>query len=199
MCNGFRGRRAHQHSCRIENVDELKDLFTIENMSSPNSAEECEQNTDTPVLLPKIPLKDGIKLPSSKQEWVTANTYFHQKLNLTDKILDLDCEVDNFHSCIYDYFKSVEKVDKTPLSEFTELIGLSRRQLKKLLKSLKTTGLEDDLPKIRAISKLLRVKYSKKGFQYRNELSHDTKIEKHFWKYCKEIFEDEEVILATII
>ena len=45
------------------------------------------------------------------------------------------------------------------------------------------------------ISKLLRLKYSKKTHRLLTEDTHDNRIERNFWKYCKEVFEDKETVL----
>ena len=70
-CKGLRGLRAHQRSCVASNLDDLKALFTQSNATyqqQTNYADEppSPQQEETP-------LKDGIKLPTTKEEWGTAN------------------------------------------------------------------------------------------------------------------------------
>ena len=76
----------------------------------------------------KIPVKDAIKLPTTKEEWETANMYFHANLDLHSDITDNKNNVLMFQSCIYDYFRLIEKSkdpDHTRNSLFTEYNHLS--------------------------------------------------------------------------
>ena len=41
----------------------------------------------------------------------------------------------------------------------------------------------------------MRIKYSKKGSRLRTEMTNDEKIEKDFWKFCKEVFKSENQLL----
>ena len=79
-----------------------------------------------------MPVKDGIKLPTKNEEWEIANMYFHAILDLHSDIKAIENEVCLFQSCIYDYFKVIEKSedpDHTMNFLFTECNHLSRRQL----------------------------------------------------------------------
>ena len=53
----------------------------------------------------------------------------------------------------------------------------------------------DDLTRVRYVSKLIRVKHGRKSNKLRTDMRHDERIEKDFWKYCKEIFESEDKFL----
>ena len=68
---------------------------------------------------------------------------------------------------------------------------LSRRQLKYYLNELKSLQNDNVSNEIRYISKLLRLKYSKRTHRILSEKTHDQRIKGNFWQYCKEIFEDE--------
>ena len=68
--------------------------------------------------------------------------YLHANLVLLSVITDIENEVCVFESCIYDYFKLIEKSkdpDHTRNSLFTGYNNLSGRQLKLFRKSLKVT------------------------------------------------------------
>ena len=104
-----------------------------------------------------------------------------------------------FQSCIYDYFKYIDNSkdpEYTRNSLYAEYDHISRRQLKKFLKGSKNeTNNEEDSTRMRYVSKLIRVKNSEKGNKLRTEMTHDERIEKDFWKYCKENFESEYKVL----
>ena len=53
----------------------------------------------------------------------------------------------------------------------------------------------DDLTRVRYVSKLIRVKHGRKSNKFRTDMRHDERIDKDFWKYCKEIFESEDTFL----
>ena len=105
-----------------------------------------------------------------------------------------------FQSCIYDYFKVIEKSkdpDDTRNSLYIEYNHLSQLELKKILKELKSNTDADYSTSIRCVSKLIRIKYSRKGSRLRTEMTNDEKVEKDFWKFCKEVFESENQILPV--
>ena len=72
---------------------------------------------------------------------------------------------------------------------------LSCRLLKKQLRHLKSLENAELSTEIRYISKLLRFKYSKRTHVLLNVNEHDERMTQKFWKYCKEIFEDDETTL----
>ena len=103
---------------------------------------------------------------------------------------------------IYTYFKSnfgTYNNEDDSISEgsiFQQKYNhLSRRQLKYHLSELKKLQCNEATQEIRYISKLLRVKYSKRTHRMLSEKTHDERIQENFWKYCKEIFEDENTTL----
>ena len=196
-CKGLRGLTAHKHSCVVSNLDDLKGLFTQSNATIQQETNGAIEDSTTP-LLEKIPVKEGIRLPSIKEEWETANMYFNANLDLQSDITKIENEVLAFQFCIYNYFKLIDKnkdPDYIQNSLFTEYNHLSRRKLKKILNELKSDTNNEDLTRIRYISKFIRVKYGKKGSKLRTEMTHDKRIEKDFWKYCKEISESEDKVL----
>ena len=103
---------------------------------------------------------------------------------------------------IYTYFKSnfgTYNNEDDSISEgsiFQQKYNhLSRRQLKYHLSELKKLQCNEATQEIRYISKLLRVKYSKRTHRMLSEKTHDERIQENFWKYWKEIFEDENTTL----
>ena len=65
------------------------------------------------------------------------------------------------------------------------------------MKGLKGNTDADNSARIRDVSKLIRIKYSKKGSKLRTEMTNDEKIEKDFWKFCKEVFKSENLVLPA--
>ena len=129
----------HQRSCVASNLDDLKALFTQSNATNQQQTNDAYDIPPSPQQ-EKIPVKDGIKLPSKREEWETANIYFHANLDVHSNITDTENEVCVFQSCVYDYFKVIEK-SKDPddtrnslcplILELTEYNHLSQVQLKK--------------------------------------------------------------------
>ena len=126
--------------------------------------------------------------------------YLHANLVLLSVITDIENEVCVFESCIYDYFKLIEKSkdpDHTGNSLFTEYNHPSRHQLKKILNELKSNTNADDSTRTRYVIKLIIIKYSKKGSRLPTEMTTDEEIEKQFWKFCTEVFESENKVLPV--
>ena len=63
------------------------------------------------------------------------------------------------------------------------------------MKELKGNTDADNSSRIRCVSKLIRIEYSKKGSRLRTEMTNGEKIEKDFWKFCKEVFECDNQVL----
>ena len=91
-CKGLRGLRAHQRSCVVSNLDDLKGLFTQLNATIQQETSVAYEESMTP-LLEKISVKEGIRLPSTKEEWETANMYIHANLDLQSDITNIENEV----------------------------------------------------------------------------------------------------------
>ena len=88
-CKGLRRLRAHQRSCIASNLDNLKPLFTQNNATCQQQTNYADEEPPSPQQ-EKIPVKDGIKLPTTKEEWETANTYFQAILDLHSDITDTE-------------------------------------------------------------------------------------------------------------
>ena len=80
-CKGLRELKAHQRSCNVLDLPELRGLFEqlfidefIEREIESAEAIE-EQIIDNSDLSDSEPLK-GLKLPKRKDEWENVNTYF---------------------------------------------------------------------------------------------------------------------------
>ena len=110
--------------------------------------------------------------------------------------------MDLLQESIYNYFRDVadrsdvSNTNAETLSLFQSKYNhLSRRQLKYHHNELKSLQCDTLTSEIQYVSKLLRLKYSKTTHALLSEKSHDIRIQEHFWAYCKEIFEDGDIVL----
>ena len=143
--------------------------------------------------LPKGLIKQGVKLPRSIQEWDLAESYFKSAIDFTSDISNIDNEVTEFQSLIYNYFKDHCGLVK---SEYElRYDHLSKSKLKKALRELKSNDITD-IKEIKYISKLLRRKF-KTNNTINDGLNHNVKINNNFWNYWKEAFESKERVLLN--
>ena len=106
-------------------------------------------------------MKEDTKLLTTKKEWQTANMYFHANVNIHRDITNIKHKLRVFQFCTYDYFKLIDNYiiyNSTRNSLSTEY-----NHLKTVFKELKNGTDNEDSTSIRYVSKLVRVKYSKKG------------------------------------
>jgi hypothetical protein len=170
------------------------------------NTQKLDRNNDMPQ---KIDVKAGIKLPKTIEEWNAANEYFKATINLSAEIIDLNREVDLLQESIYNYFRDVadrsdvSNTNAETLSLFQMKYNhLSRRQLKyhlNLINELKSLQCDTLTSEIQYVSKLMRLKYSKRTHALLSEISHDIRIQENFWAYCKEIFEDGDIVLPNML
>jgi hypothetical protein len=132
----------------------------------------------------KIDVKAGIKLSKTIEEWNAANEYFKATINLSAEITDLNREVYLLQESIYNYFRDVadrsdvSNTNAETLSLFQMKYNyLSRRQLKYHLNELKSLQCDTLASDIQYVSKLLRLKYSKRTHALLSEKSHDIRIQ----------------------
>ncbi|CAB4019443.1 Hypothetical predicted protein, partial [Paramuricea clavata] len=208
-CKSFKGLQAHRKHCPINANLDLNLLFAQDSdpPMPPGQARAVDsvENEETQCLdnsFQRIPVKPGLKLPKTPIGWDNANEYFRANLNISNEITDINTEISSLQDMIYTYFKSnfgTYNNEDDSISEgsiFQQKYNhLSRRQLKYHLSELKKLQCNEATQEIRYISKLLRVKYSKRTHRILSEKTHDERIQENFWKYCKEIFEDENTIL----
>lgn len=127
--------------------------------------------------------------------------YFNANLDLHSNITKFENKVRMIQSCIYDYFRLIDNnkdPDWTWNSLSTEYNHLSRRQRKTFLKVLKNDTSNEDSTRIRYLSKLTSVKQTEKSSKLRTEMAFNERIEKNFWKHCKEILESEDKVYLIL-
>ena len=103
LCKGGRGLRAHQRSCQISDVPELRELFNKDLLE--NSLREYDDNIENTFIPPKLNSKAGIKLTKTKEERQISNNYFKSVFNLHGDIRNVEEGIIYLQNTIYDYFK----------------------------------------------------------------------------------------------
>ena len=213
-CKGLlKGLRAHRRFCDVNTTLNLDSLFTSEyyNSNSPPTQSQhlnndvqnnsCPTNISAGLFNDKKLIKNGIKLPKSSAEWEEANLYFTGALDYNSEITDVDFEIGKLQDEIYNYFQQTTGAFRNAQNDIAmknfqqKYNHLSRRLLKKQLRHLKSLQNAELSTEIRYISKLLRFRYSKRTHILLNVNEHDKRMTQTFWKYCKEIFEDDETTL----
>ena len=149
-CKGQRGLKAHQRSCNVLDLPELRSLFQqpfIDEFIEREieSAETIEEQIiDNSNLPDSEPLK-GLKLPKRKDEWENVNAYFRNNLIMPENIHDIDKTAKEFQKSIYEFF--AENYGTHDNSEKGELIPKyadhSKNQLRKVLRQLKQNPSSD--------------------------------------------------------
>ena len=78
-CKGLRGLKAHQRSCHVVDIPNIKELFEMQDeYVSEESDEEC--NEEEQINSVKERVLKGIKLPKNKDQWNIANDFFKSSL-----------------------------------------------------------------------------------------------------------------------
>ena len=113
-CNGVKGLKMHQHSCRVFNgLDEnLTDMVREDILGSVKNEEidaENENLRNQTVILQEseetVSLKRGVKLPKSCSDWSLANDHFKAVLsNFPIRTEDLNSSIERINNVIFEYF-----------------------------------------------------------------------------------------------
>ena len=120
ICNGLRGLKMHQRSCRVikgleEETFESHDLNqSLDDTGQPD--QEIELNS-----LPNI--KPGIRLPKTDLDWKLANDFFVGALPIADiNKKPINAVVSEMNSIIYDYFyRNCGPIETSNSSHFVKL------------------------------------------------------------------------------
>ena len=102
-CKGNRGLRAHQRFCKIVDMPELRELFNNELLTNiqPSTAETLEHEHENLRFRGEQPIKPGLKLPKTKEEWTRANDFFKAIFDHTMSIVDIDEEIIGLQNSVY--------------------------------------------------------------------------------------------------
>ena len=164
-CKGLCGLKAHQHSCHVVDIPNIKELFEMQDEYVSEESDE-ERNEEEQINSVKKRVLKGIKLPKNKDQWSIANDFFKVALPVNDLIENIDDSVQTLQRIIYYYFKSNCGNVGSSIEKFSNMYdNMSRKQLKKALKQLKEIN---DLPEkeIVHVSKLLRSKFGKREINW---------------------------------
>ena len=165
-CKGYKGLKIHQRSCKF--ISGLREDLTktlldhvVKNHERPGYSETDELNNSNQSESINIDdhsnVKNGVKLPITSDQWVTAESFFKAELPAHEIGKDnLDLITQKLSDTIYDYFhREFGTVVNTYDTEFKdEYKDASIHQLRKALKTLKSRNLENNLREIRFVSKL---------------------------------------------
>ena len=201
VCKGLRGLQAHKRACRILDIPDMKALFE-EELQEVNDVNELNNDGDDnyqhKILENNLKL-NGVKLPSSKQEWDLANDFFKTSFPYADDIIDINEYVCNFQKAIYSYFhdnygEAKKQFANEEYHEFDHYKVMSNRKLKQSLRNLKNS-VNPNKGEITFVAKLLRSNLNKsQNTDYETAFDHELKFRKDYWKYCKSTFEPTERI-----
>ena len=179
--HSLRGLNTHRRSCYIGDIPDIRDLLIGELEESNKDYKENDLNE----ILPKNLLKKGIQLSKCDQEWERVNEVFRDTLSIEIDFNDLETAVNHLQETMYTVFSN--KYGMTSTQESNENHNLSKTQLKKVLKELKSQK-PPPADEINLVSKLLRKCYNKNKISNDN-INHQKLYKRNFCNYCKTIFE----------
>ena len=146
-------------------------------------------------------LKNGVKLPTSTNDWDIANTYFRSNLPISQISENYTEEtVKRLNHTVYNYFKdNFGLVDSAKEDErnCTEMYkNFTKDQLKKELKQSKNERSPSVL-RIRFVSRMLRAKATSSPMNKVYSIDHDLELKNNFWSYVKHYLEKPTKVLST--
>ena len=112
QCNGLRGLKSHQRSCKVIEGLNSNMVFT---------KDDPEQNEIINEIMYDLPcnespeLKQGIKLPKTDKQWKEADIFFRNELHTGD-IKD------------YNLMETVERMNNVIYNNFAETYGAVRKK-----------------------------------------------------------------------
>ena len=146
LCRGLRGLKAHQRSCKVLDLPELREMFQqpllqelivneSDNISDDNNSDNEPDNED----LHNNVVLTGFQHPRSKEEWDSVNTHFKNNMAIQNDINSLNETAQQFQSSIYEYFpENFGSHQNSNEEEFSvKYASYSKNRLKKALKTLK--------------------------------------------------------------
>ena len=210
-CNKRRGLRLHQRKCKLHEktndcvmqtpqdipIDSPDGLVSADPNNEPgNDVDKPDINLeqDYEIFSEKPTILKGIKLPKTREQWLEANLYFTLKLNVDEKIEDLDKYSSNLMQTIYDYFSSNYGFVESAAQNNNDLHLLSVKELKLKLKNMKNE-FPENINEIKQISSTIRQKLKSSAKITAPEPPNSNlngKFYKNFWKSCQEFFESNE-------
>ena len=172
---------AHRRTCYVGTIPDINDfLLAVGDDVNLEMQEIGEESNIRTGYLPKGLIKQGIKLPRSIQQRNVAENYFKSDIDFTSDISNIDNEVTEFQSLIYNCFK--DHCGLVKLEYELRYDHLSKSKLKKTLRELKSKEITD-IKEIKYISKLRKFKANN---IINDCFNHNVKINNNFWNYCRD-------------
>jgi len=140
LCNGLRGLKMHQRSCRVIKGLEQE---TFEHQDINQSYDDTGQFDDEIDFSTMPDIKPGVRLPTSDLDWKLANDFFVGELPIADvNNKPINVVVSQMNLIIYDYFyRNFGPVKNSNSSLFvTKYKDYSKSMLKSSLKALKAVN-----------------------------------------------------------
>ena len=138
------------------------------------------------------PLKAGIKLPKSAQQWKAAEDHFREALPLREispNCLNENIEQMNRSLCDYFVRKFGKENDRCPSELAERYKDKTKNDLKRILKTLKNSPPENiDTNEIKYVAKLLRQKIkdnAENQVPFSTTEDHNILVQKNVWSYAK--------------
>ena len=195
----------HQRSCRIirglqsETLERLEEelVHTLENENDLDISELDQRKLEDCFV------KQGVKLPRTPQQWLTANNFFKAAFSNTPiTAASLNQVVCNMNNVVYRYYKeNYGCVNDSSTSAFvSNYKDASVRELKTWLTQLKLECV--DISEIKYVSRLLRRKICKPRSLAHDMNAHcisdrDEYISKNIWGYVKNILAKRGTLLPS--
>ena len=209
VCEGARGLKMHQRSCRVILAldNELRADLDEENnnICSDDVSNNAQCNSNARESHEELPfLKKDINLPQSDKEWSTANEYLKFALNSNPLISsqDICSSIVLLNDLIYNYFADnfghVESLpDKLLVEKYKN--HTTKELKKKTLKHLKSTN-STDLTEMKHVARLIRntLRNTSNNVTASNHdsFNHDYYIQSNFWGYVKNVIKPIDVYNA---
>ena len=197
-CEGLRGLKAHQRSCRV--IKSMGDNF-VDYLNNDYNELNDDNNIDINVennliddnMNESPSLRNGAKLPTSINDWDIVKKYFHSTLP-TSEISEKDIEetVEHLNETVYKYFKDnfgLVDTAKEDERKFVEMYkNFSKCQLKSELKRLKNER-NPPISQLRFVSRKLRVQATSSPTNKVCYIDHDLELKNNFWSCIKHCLE----------
>ena len=128
-CKGLRGLKAHQRSCHVVDIPNIKELFEMQDEYVSEESDK-ERNEEEQINSVKERVLKEIKLPKNKDQWNIANDFFIVALPVNNPIENIDDSVQTLQIIIYNYLSNYSSVGSN-IEEFSNTYdNMSRNQLK---------------------------------------------------------------------
>ena len=196
ICNGQKGLKMHQRSCRV--IQGLGDI-SFDDINVSNEISTDIGNSDSSYISNIKPIiKPGIKLPKTNSQWQSANDYFHTMLPIS--LIDpanIGDSINKMNTILYNYFKTTYGiVDTSQQSQWkNKYEPKCKKELKLCLRTLKRN--QASYSEIQYVSRLLRAKLNDSNAVSVSASKIDDQIRRNFWGFIKQSFNHTNALSPT--